>query len=148
MGLYCPNLVAIFFDKEGTLLGVQQRVLGFMIEDAERGVATYVYDERIELELSSWQAELGFQPATIRVHKFVVLEESGKKDEAECQRDGIGIQDYPALYYDLLANPQAYTEADAEYVRNELPRWEKDGQFVLWWGNDYWFDGTGAGVAS
>lgn len=148
MGLYCPNLVAIFFDREGNLRDVQQRVLRFMVEDAERGVGTFIYDERIEPELLSWQGDLGFQPATIRVHKFVVLEESGNKDEKVCQRDGIGIQDYPAFYYDLLATPHDYTEEDREHVRNELPRWEKDGQFVLWWGNDYWFDGTGECIAS
>ncbi len=93
MGLYCPNLVVIFFDKAGDLLGVEQRVLSFMAEDIERGLGTSIYDERIEPELLSWQAELGFQPAPIKVHKFGVLEESGKKDETACQRDGIGIQD-------------------------------------------------------
>jgi hypothetical protein len=148
MGLYCPNLVAIFFDKEGNLIDVQQRVLRFMVEDAERGVGTSIYDERIEPEFLSWQEELGFQPATISVHKFVVLEESGTKDESSCQRDGIGIQDYPAFFHDVLANPDAYTEEEKQHVQREQPQWEKDGQFVLWWGNDYWFSSTGECVAS
>jgi hypothetical protein len=148
MGLYCPNLVAIFFDGKGNLLDVQQRVLRFMAEGGERGVGISIYDERIEPELLSWQAELGFQPTTISVHKFVVLEGGGGKGEAECQRDGIGIQDYPAFFYDALANPHAYAEEERSHVQEELPRWEKDGQFVLWWGNDYWFDSTGECIAS
>src|SRR5262249_18458043 len=122
--------------------------LRFMVEDAERGVGTSIYDERIEPELLSWQEELRFQPATIGVHKFVVLDESGSRDETAYEQDGIGIQDYPASFYDTLANPDAHTEEEREHVLEALPRWEESGQFVLWWGNDYWFDGTGECVAS
>src|SRR5688500_18667248 len=65
LGLYCPSVVAIFFDREGNLVDVQQRVLKFMQEDMERGVGTNIYDMRIEPELEAWQEELGYQPATI-----------------------------------------------------------------------------------
>jgi hypothetical protein len=94
MGLYCPNLVAIFFDEEGALLDVQQRVLGFMVEDAERGVGTSfydIYDERIEPELVTWQEAFGFQPSTISIHKFFVLEDRRNQQENAWRRDGIGI---------------------------------------------------------
>jgi hypothetical protein len=148
MGLDCQNLVAIFFDKEGNLLDVQQRVLSFMVEDAERGVSRSRYDEKIMPRLLSWQEELGFQPATISVHKFFVLEERASPQEHAWQRDGIGIVDYPAYYHDAFAHPDAYTEEERQEVLSGKARWERDGQFVLWWGNDFWFDSTGECVAS
>jgi len=148
MGLYCPNLVAIFFDKQGNLLHVQQRVLRFMAEEAERGVGSSIYDERIEPELLSWQEELGFQPSTISIHKFFVMEERGSQQESAWQRDGIGIVDYPAFYHDVLAHPEQYTEEDREDVQCGKLQWDREGQFVLWWGNCYWFDSSGECVAS
>lgn len=148
MGLSCPNLVAIYFDMEGNLLGVQERVLRFMVEDSERGIATAIYDERIEPDLLSWQEELGFRPATISVHKFFVLEERSNQWEGACQRDGIGIVDYPAHYHDVLAHPDEYTDEQKECVWADKARWDSEGRFVLWWGNDYWFDGSGERIAS
>lgn len=148
MGLYCPNLVAIFFNRDGHLIDVQQRVLKFMQEDMERGVGTDIDDLRIEPELEAWQEELGYQPAPINVHNFFVLEGSRDKEDHGWQREGIGIVDYPAHFHAILSNPDSYSEEQRQHVNEELPRWEQQGQFVLWWGNDYWFDGSGECVAS
>ncbi len=138
MGLFRPNLVAIFFNKDGSLLGVEERPLQALGQNYER----------IEHDLSAWQEELGFQPVTIRVRKFFVLNEAGTPRENAWHLDGIGIVDYPAFYHDVLAHPEKYTEDEIDHVRIEQPRWGRDGDFVLWWGNDYWFDGTGECIAS
>jgi hypothetical protein len=138
MGLFWPNLVAFFFDKEGVLLGVEERPLQIAGQN----------DQHIEHELIAWQEDLGFQPTTILVHKFFVLNEAVTPRENAWHRDGIGIVDFPAFYHDVLAHSEKYTEDEIAHVRIEQPRWDRDGDFVLWWGNDYWFDGTGECVAS
>jgi hypothetical protein len=148
MGLYCPYLVAIFFDERGDVLDVQKRVLPFMVEQIERGVGTNIYDLRIEPRLKEWQGELGYQPATIQVHRFFVLEECGNNDEQTGRRSGVGIVDYPSFYHDVFTHPANHTQEEREQVQEALPRWEEEGQFVLWWGNDYWFDKSGECVAS
>jgi hypothetical protein len=79
MGLFCPNLIAFFFDSEGKLLNVEQRPVGFF-----QGVTPpyKIYDERIQALIDDWQAEIRFQPATIKVKKFF------------SQQPYIGIEDY------------------------------------------------------
>jgi hypothetical protein len=146
MGLYCPYLVGIFFDLDGNLLEVQKRPIPFVVEAIEKGRPPDLYDERIEQQLLSWQEDVGFQLGTIRVKKFFVLEGTGPR--TLWQREGIGIEDYPAWHLEVLTNPDKYCEDDRGAVADGLSRWESEGQFVLWWGNDYWFDKTGECVAS
>src|SRR5262249_26497800 len=111
MGLYCPHLVAIFFDGRGSVLEVQQPVLSFMVEQIERGAGTDTYDARIEPLLETWQEEVGYQPATIQVRKFFVLEQESKQART-WGRSGIGIEDYPSWFQDVLANPDDETLAE------------------------------------
>jgi hypothetical protein len=137
MGLLCPNLVAFFFDMEGNLLDVQERLLTFLQpsgvfvdgELIEGLVRRYdIYDERIPPALEAWQKEIGFQPTVIRVKKFFV--------------GGTGIQEQPEHFAEILVDPDA-TEEEKRSVHASLEEWEADGQFVLWWGSDYWLNGTG-----
>jgi hypothetical protein len=121
MGLYCPYLVAIFFDSSGNLLGHEVRRLEFLQrssvivdgEPIEGMVGVYnIYDERIPPRIVAWQDEMGFRPATIRVKQF------------------------------FLDDPEA-SDAEKDGVRESMRRWDAEGMFILYWGNDYWLDGTG-----
>ena len=132
MGVYCPNLIAFFFDSDGNLLSFHQRSLG--VEHPHDGPYN-VYSERISQQLSAWQLELGFQPTTIKVKKFFQLELK------------IGIQDQPDHFGEMLFDPQV-SEDEKKEVRDSIRRWEECEQFVLWWGNDYWLDKTGEVVSS
>jgi hypothetical protein len=144
MGLYCPDLVAIFFDASGDLISHEARHLEFLRrssvivegEPIEGMVGVYdIYDERIPPRIVAWQEGLEFQPATIRVKRFFL-------DEL-----GIGIEDYPAHFGETLADPEASDEEKAD-VRESIRLWDADGQFVLLWGNDYWLDDSGEVVSS
>jgi hypothetical protein len=132
MGLYCPDLVAIFFNRSGDLLGTERRHLEFL---QRRGGAYDIYDERISPRLRAWQNEMGYRPATIRVKKFFI---AGL---------GIGIEDYPAHFAEILEDPDC-SEDEKAGVRESMHFWDADKQFVLLWGNDFWLDGTGEVVSS
>lgn len=144
MGLYCPEIVAIFFDASGNVIGHEARRLEFLRkssvivdgEPIEGMVGVYdIYDERIPARIVAWQEELGYRPDTIRVKRFF-LEELG-----------IGIEDYPAHFDEVLADP-AESGAEKEQVRESMRLWDADGQFVLYWGNDYWLNEFGEVVSS
>jgi hypothetical protein len=132
MGLFCPNLVAFHFDREGNLVRSEQRPVPFF-----HGVRPPfdIYDDRIQPMIEVWKAEMEFRPATIRVRKFF-------SDEPY-----IGIEDYPSHFHEILSDPAADEEEKAD-VRESMELWDKDGQFVLLWGNDYWLDGSGRVVSS
>jgi hypothetical protein len=132
MGLCCPNLVAFRFDRDGKLVGTEQRPVPFF-----RGVTPPydIYDERLRPMLQAWKAEMGFRPDTIRVQRFY-------SDE-----HGIGIEDYPSHFHEVLADPTADAEEKAD-IRESMELWDQDEQFVLLWGNDYWLDGSGRVVSS
>jgi hypothetical protein len=132
MGLYCPNLVAFRFDRDGSLIGAEQRPVPFF-----RGVTPPydIYDDRIQPMIGAWKDEMGFRPATIRVGRFY-------SDEY-----GIGIEDYPSHFHEMLDDPDADAEEKAG-IREAMELWDADGQCVLLWGNDYWLDGSGHVVSS
>jgi hypothetical protein len=33
-------------------------------------------------------------------------------------------------------------------MTSPIVKWHAEGQFVLWWGNDYWLDGDGEVTSS
>jgi hypothetical protein len=103
MGLYPPDLVAFSFDKEGNLLRVDQRPL------ASQGVPPpyKIYKDRIPQLIEAWKKEVGFRPATIRVRKFFSAEH------------GIGIEDYPSHFHEILADPETSDEEKAD-VRDSI----------------------------
>jgi len=114
MGLFCPNLVAFCFDAEGNWLSVEQRPVGFF-----QGVTPpyNIYDERIPALIEKWQADMGFQPATIKVKKFL------------SQHPYIGIEDYPSHFGEILSDPQECEEEKRD-IRDSMRLWDTERQFV------------------
>ncbi len=144
MGLLCPYLVSIFFDAEGNLLEVQKRSLEFLQargvfvdgEPIEGQVRTYnIYDERIPERLAEWQQSMGVFPSPIRVKRFFLPE------------IGVGIEDFPDHFTEILADPHE-TEEEKSSIRESMREWEEGDQFVLFWGNDYWLNGSGEVISS
>ncbi|QDV36890.1 hypothetical protein [Tautonia plasticadhaerens] len=144
MGVYCPNLVAIFFDASGDMLGHEARHLEFLQRSGvlvdgqpiEGMVGHYdIDDDRIAPRLGAWQGEMGFRPATIRVKRFFIPEL------------GIGIEARPDHFGEILDDPEASDDERAD-VLESMRLWDADDQFVLHWGNDYWLDGSGEVVSS
>ena len=132
MGLYCPNLIAFRFDVEGNLLGTEQRQVPFF-----QGVTPpyNIYDNRIPPLMETWKNEMRFREATIKVKKFFSREPY------------IFIEDYPSHFLEILSDPNADEEEKAD-IRDSMKLWDKDGQFVLQWGNDFWLDETGEVVST
>jgi hypothetical protein len=127
MGLFFPNLIAIFFDSDGKLMNIDKR----SVEFSPLGI----YDDRIEAHIESWQEEMCFQPTTVRVQRFFA------------QEPYIGIEDYPSHFAEILADPEKCNEEKND-IRESMRLWDEDGQFVLQWGNDYWLNDSGEIVAS
>lgn len=144
IGLLCPDLVALFFDSDGALLDLEKRPLDFLRpsgvivdgEAVEGQVGTFdIHDERIPHHLRSWQNEIGFTPCTIAVRRFFVPEL------------GVGIQDAPDHFAEILADPNSSKDEKRD-IRESMRCWNANGQFVLWWGNDYWLNATGEVTSS
>lgn len=144
IGVTCPYLVAFFFDVEGNFACGQRRKLEFLqpsgvwvdgelIEGMVRRYDTH--DERILQCLREWQEEIGFNPGVIRVKQFFV------------QDLVLGIDDYPSHFDDILEDPDE-EEAEQEEARESIREWAATGQFVLYWGHDYWIDAQGQVTSS
>jgi hypothetical protein len=132
MGLCCPNLVAFFFDSKGGLLKLEKRSITFF----QSVTPPYdIYDDRIPVLIDAWKTEVGFHPITIMVKKFFSRELY------------IGIEDYPDHFEEILSDPKA-CEEEKNDIRDSIRLWDKAGQFVLLWGNDYWLDRSGEVVSS
>ena len=137
MGLFCANLlVAFHYDLEGNLLRIDQRPIPLF-----QGVKP-PYDKRIPLLIEEWQTAMGLwqtamglQCSTIKVKKFFSHELH------------IGIEDYPSHFHEILSDP-ASDDGEKADVRESMELWDKDGQFVLLWENDYWLDESGEVVSS
>jgi hypothetical protein len=132
MGLLCPNLVAFFFDADGHLLAVEQRLLTFFQDVTP---PYNIYDDRIPAAVDAWQREMSLQPVTITVRKFFVHEPY------------LGVEDYPDHFAEILSDPEE-GEGEKEDIRDSMRLWDQAGQFVLQWGNDYWLNDTGEVVSS
>ena len=126
-GLYCPDLVAYVFNAAGDLVETQKRPLDFLLESSP---PYNIYNPRIELRQEAWKQQLGVRSGLIRVHKFL----------DNCR--GIGIEDYPE-YFDLATEPSNISDGMKSEIEESRRTWEKEGNFVLRWGNDYWLDRNG-----
>jgi len=127
MGSNRPNIVAYFFTPEGVLLGRDTRRLE---REPPRpgGVGPYLTRDPSYLasehrQVARWQEDLGFRPATIRVRAFTGLGDDFVKVEAVPR-------------YWLEVDPLEH-EKDREGRMRAIEEWKADGNFVLWWNEEY-----------
>lgn len=128
-GLSDAGLTSIFFDSAGELLGCEVRPF----PDEARGRSPAA-DAALERAWETWADEIGYQPATIHVRKFVVAEQ------------GIGIEDRPDHMVAFLKAPEL-EEPDAEnreFMFDDIREWDESGKYVLYYGNDLWMDADGS----
>jgi hypothetical protein len=132
VGVYCPTLVALWFDVDGSLLRTSHLPIPFF----QRATPPYdIYDDRLPPLIEAWKQDMELRPATIKVKKFFA------------EQWHIGIEDYPAHFEEVLSDPAADEDEKAD-MRDSMELWDKDGQFVLLWGNDYWLNDSGEVVSS
>lgn len=87
-------------------------------------------------ELRRWERELKAHDATISIKRFFIPERQ------------IGIQDLPEHYLEFLANRDTYDEERRRELQSDVDNWLRDGDFVLYWTEDYYLDRTGEVVSS
>ena len=126
---HMPWVVAVFFDKHGTLLGVERKLVAAGI-NAEHSDASG-YQESLDKTVASWKSEIGFIEAPIAVKPFFLKEYF------------IGIEELPLDLADYLSNPSKYpTEDQAEFLK-DIVSWKSAGNFVFSWSESYHLDKNG-----
>jgi hypothetical protein len=135
MGLLCPNLVAYFFNRDGTLLGRENRLWNVPARRMDGNGPYLIYDpefvEALNLQLGEWQSQLGFRPSTIWIKPFF-------DDEHP-----VGIELLPEHYRDLDHADWIDHEEDREGLKRLRDQWIEWGNFVWWWAKDYFMSREG-----
>lgn len=130
MGVLMPELVMVEFDGDGNYLGITTREIPkqflSVINDIYR-IEGYIQSALIE----NWQDEIGLMPGTISVKKFFLPDR------------WIGIQDLPDHFQEILDQPEVYDEEFRREIQDEMKQWLDSGNFVFWWGNDYYLNQEG-----
>lgn len=138
MGITRPHLVAYFFTPDGVLLGRDTRLLE---QEPPRpgGKGPYRtsdpgYLESVRRQVSRWQEDLRFRPATIQVRAFTGLGD-----------DLVKVEVMPSYW--LEADPDESDEDRAER-KKLIKSWEAGGNFVLWWDVDFHMSKEGEVVST
>jgi hypothetical protein len=135
-GIYFPDVLALRFDATGRPIELLKRPL--CKEAQAKGGAGFKpgFHALAEAELESLTKSMGFSSGEIRVKRFSVASHR------------IRLEDFPEAFGEILREPDRFAAEDVADARSCLERWKEVGQFVFWWSQDYWVDGTGEVVAS
>ena len=136
MGLLYPNITAVVFDDEGEFLKVNytSAPAAEMHPDGDVYLLhSPEYQERYLELLERCKGEIEFQAGTIWIRPFWIDE------------DYIGIRPLPSHLEEFLVNPDdvAEDEEEKEDLLEDIKDWRASGNFVLWWGKDFWMDASG-----
>jgi hypothetical protein len=137
MGLMYPKLVAVLFDSEGNLLEVQTRLFSFKAKSMGPNgpylLGGEEFERKLDVELSSWQSNLGFLEGPISVKPYWLPEY------------WTGIEDIPQGLREILEDPEE-DEEDQRLELEALDDWIREGNFVFWWCENYHLDRDGEGI--
>jgi hypothetical protein len=128
MGILLPEMLLVHFDSAGRYQRIEVRPLK----------GTYVaHDDSGALqELRDWQKELHFAPSPIRVRIFF-----------EANRT-IGIRALPDHYQEAIDYPETFEPSRLKLLLDDVQEWRARGDFVFYWGEDYYLDKEGDVVSS
>ena len=122
-GATSPEVVGVFFDKSGDLLGSVVEPVAPRLDENDEVAA--------DRTLADVRSTIGLTPASIFIKKF-------RLDDRQ-----VGISDLPEHYQDFLNNPEEFDEQRRAELSGDVQRWFSEGDFVLWWGEDYYLDKDG-----
>ena len=130
MGLIYPHVAAAFFNISGQYLELHLRPLRFHAKSIRRGGPYLIEDPEFQDHLldqyHEWQDEIGFTENTIRVDRFCL------------EVLPIGIEDLPRHFQEFLDDPDDFTEEEQREFPELIKEWTARGDFVLWWGTNYY----------
>jgi hypothetical protein len=132
VGCFYNAILAIFFDAEGQFLrSHRQQVIA-----STRVPLDFTPEEAQQFQeaLARYRHQMQFQETPIEVRAFFV--------------EGVGIDELPSHYQDFLEDPTIFPPSDHEDVRRDIERWIARGDFVFYWGNDYYCNRHGKVVSS
>jgi hypothetical protein len=118
------QFLIISFDQDGDL------------KDVSLKAETELVDKSEEAYLQTLFVSAGFILAPIHVHKFFLEEHE------------VGIRDLPQDMEDVFNDRESYSDEEWEDYVARLEQWKFRGDFVFWWGNDFWCDYEGYITAS
>jgi hypothetical protein len=135
MGLLCPDVVAVFFDAQGTYLGCEERRWSAAGKLAGTKPPYRIggdrFRELIAAQTKKWQTALGFRAATIRVKKFWL------------RGCGVGIEELPGWAREIETADWITDEDERQQYRESRDQWIADGNFVFWWARSYHMSSDG-----
>jgi hypothetical protein len=134
LGLLAPDILIYRFDMDGNYLKCERAALiNNPKKDDETGI--YVLDStfmaRFSSELVKVKHLIGYQARTIRINEFFDLEHY------------VGILPYPSDYQNFLDSPDGFSDEEKRIYESHVSRWDKDGNFVFCWGEEYWMNSEG-----
>ena len=131
MGGYGEYVIAYYFTPEGEFAGGRRRK--WEEPTRQKSEADWQYYRRcepvVDKLIKDWQAELGFTWGTIRIKRFFDPEYE------------IGIEDVPG-YLQVL--DQEEDEEERRELEEILTNWVAAGEYVFWWGKDYYTGADGS----
>lgn len=129
-----PTIVAIFFDGEGNLVGVQERAISQeTLAMAHRIGFHEAMRTQGDQEISAWLDSLGVHESVIKVKRFFLTDYH------------VGIVDFPQVFQEVLQHPSAFSEDEQRVAESERVRWSNEGLFELWLNDatNLWITSTG-----
>ena len=108
------SIVCLKFSADGKFIGSQTALLSNPGDD-----------EVTSEEIASWAEQNGYNPGTIRVHKFVVPDRT------------IGIRDFPDYLQEYIDYPTKFSKDRQEHLSRCVDEWVRSGNYVLIWNEDY-----------
>jgi hypothetical protein len=122
-GATSPEVVAVLFDKSGDYLSSVAEPIVPRTGENDGAAA--------ERTLAEVRSAIGLSPAHILIKKFWLNDRQ------------VGIADLPEHYQDFLRAPEEFDEQRRAELLEDVRRWFSEGDFVLWWGEDYYLDKDG-----
>jgi uncharacterized protein (TIGR02996 family) len=134
------DLMVVFFDADGTLLGEELRSLeGVLTREPTNSWLGYNEAEMLEYLL----AEFGFRPGLIHVKEFCVDQDD---------RGFLSVDLHDGNYAQFIESPDTLPQYANEEERREIGakihRWLRQGDFVVCGGGDAWWAGPDGYVHS
>ena len=132
MGMFCPDILTLFFEANGSLSGRESRACDPPPAGKGNPKSPYRYTPQFvagfERQVEEWKAELGFVESPILVREF------------HDKQSGVRILPVPEHLLDLSWAEDEEERQEAEEGRRH---WEAEGSFVFRWADDYWMNRDG-----
>lgn len=135
VGLCYPYICAVLFGATCKLAEVRARPLTFEARAMRKGAPYLIEDpdfqQKYTAQAQLWCDDFGLteQPIVIERFSFPPFE--------------LGIEDLPRHMQRFKSDPDDFPEQEKRDYVELIDEWIAEGNFVLWWGTDYYLDKEG-----